>query len=76
MENEMTPKNRFDLEQDIFGAWNMVDGIDTLIEAIGDNRASTDDCLNILIGYKTLLNFKFEKLFATFEDTVTNGLYD
>lgn len=64
----MVMKNRFDLEQEIMDCWGVVDDIDIIYHKYGED---SDELANVLIGLKTLYQLKFERLFHTFEDCVS-----
>lgn len=67
--------NRFDLEQDIMKAWNVVDDIRLLNEMLmdGPNPMSEDQIANILIGMEHIYELRFNKLFNTFEKCIKEG---
>ena len=65
--------DRFDLEQDIFSCWRLVDDIDQLIELIMDRGADSDKISNILIGLSALYGDRFQKLMDNFEEHIANG---
>jgi carbonic anhydrase/acetyltransferase-like protein (isoleucine patch superfamily) len=65
--------NRFDLEQDIFSCWRLVDDIDQLTELIMDRGADSDKISNILIGLSALYGDRFQKLMDNFEEHIANG---
>ena len=67
--------NRFDLEQDILKAWNVVDDIRLLTEGMfdGDLPMTEDQISNILIGMEYIYEMRFNKLFSTFEKCVKSG---
>lgn len=67
--------NRFDLEQDIMKAWNVVDDIKLVNEMIMDGKVelTEDKISNILLGLEEMYSLKFEKLFSTFENCIRNG---
>ena len=65
--------DRFDLEQQIFGCWNIVDELKVLSEAVCEKNLSTDEVTNILMGLERLYQLKFDKLFLTFEKLVKSG---
>ena len=58
----------FDLEQEIMGAWNIVDDIQLLNENVMETDMSTDDVANALLGLKSIYNMRFQKVFNMFED--------
>lgn len=67
--------NRFDLEQDIMKAWNVVDDIRLLTESLmnGPTPLTEDQIANVLIGMEHIYEMKFNKLFNTFENCIKNG---
>lgn len=56
---------RFELEQDIMNAWQVVDDINTIYHR--SDTLDEDQMMNLLLGLKELYQLKFEKLFDTFE---------
>ena len=58
----------FDLEQEIMGAWNIVDDIQLLNENVMETDMSTDDIANALLGLASIYNMRFQKVFNMFED--------
>ena len=66
------PLDRFDLEQDIFKCWHLVDDIDQVAELVLDRDASKDTVSNILIGLSALYGDRFQKLMANFEKLIAN----
>lgn len=68
----LSPKTRFDLEQEIMQCWNIVDEIKLIYTYHLDKRQlSEDELANILIGLEQLYKIKFETLFETFEACIT-----
>ena len=67
--------NRFDLEQDIMKAWNVVDDIRLLTESMldGTTPMTEDQISNILIGMEHIYELRFNKLFSTFEKCIKSG---
>jgi len=63
-------KNRFDMEQEIMACWNVTNDIDVLLEAIREKEPTTDQIANTLLGMQQLYQFKFERLFKTFDQLV------
>ena len=57
--------NRFELEQNILAAWNVIDDLRLLLEV-----AEGDKAQNIIIGMIELYTLKFEKLFESFENSI------
>lgn len=69
-------KDRFDLEQEIMGCWNVVTDLKTVCTAVLEKDLSQDKIANLLMGLEELYQLKFESLFETFEDTIRNGELD
>jgi hypothetical protein len=65
--------DRFDMEQQIMSCWNVVEDIDMVCKAVMDfpTPPTEDELANLLIGLKTLYNIKFQELFSTFEQLVS-----
>lgn len=61
----MKMSNRFELEQNILAAWNVIDDLRLLLEV-----AEGDKAQNIIIGMIELYTLKFEKLFESFEKNI------
>lgn len=59
--------NRFDLEQAINSLFGTIDDLDLLIEDVLEKDSSKDEIANALIGIKTILNMKHQKIFDTFK---------
>ena len=66
-------KTRFDLEQEIMNCWHVVDDISMLTKRYLDGPQMTEDeVANVLIGIESIYKMRFESLFNTFEDLVTD----
>ena len=72
MNTEIKIVDRFDLEQDIFKCWHLVDDLDQLIEMVMDRDASNDTISNVLIGLSALYGDRFQKLMSNFEELIAN----
>lgn len=62
-------KTRFDLEQEIFRCWSVVEDLDLLLsecEKIEDVEVA-DNIQNIVLGLKVLSEMRFQNMFNTFE---------
>lgn len=68
----MNIDKRFELEQDIMNAWQVVDDINTIYHR--SEGLSEDQMMNLLLGLKELYQLKFEKLFDTFENCFQHEL--
>lgn len=62
--------SRFDLEQNIFNCWNIVDDINLINTALQHQDISRDDVSNYLTGMSKLYQLKFEVLFDSFEKSL------
>ena len=65
-------KNRFDFEQEIMGVWNIIEELKVLHEGVLERDLTSDQISNILSGMTELYQLKFEILFSTFEQLVSN----
>ena len=63
-------KDRFDLEQEIMGAWHIIDDLRTLLDSW--DTLTEDKRLNILIGVADLYDMKFDTMFNTYERLIAN----
>ena len=64
--------NRFDLEQQILDAWKITDEIGLVFENVMDKDLSKDELANVLLGLKSLYDLKFNRLWDTFEQCLSN----
>jgi hypothetical protein len=69
--------DRFDLEQDIMRCWNVVEDIRLLnkyvLEGTPDGDVlTTDRIANYLLGIEAVYELKFQQLWNTFSQTLTN----
>ena len=76
-------KDRFDLEQDITNAWYVTTDIDMLMESIVDSERfrdmpphMVDKVSNALLGIKELYDMRFERLWNTFEECISNNQFN
>lgn len=65
----MKTKDRFDLEQEIMGTWNIIDELKCLAD--GWDNLTEDNKLNIIIGLIDLYHLKFNTMFDTFEQCIS-----
>tara|TARA_R110000868_G_scaffold9000_10_gene45709 strand:+ start:52467 stop:52952 length:486 start_codon:yes stop_codon:yes gene_type:complete len=72
-------KDRFDLEHEIMQCWAVVDDIDLLYKYFGDDKFFTgmkgehaDKIMNLMGGLKDLYDIKFQRMFDTFGECITN----
>lgn len=63
-------KDRFDLEQEMLRVWHITDDMEDLYDA-WESLADAQK-LDILRGMIDLYQFKFEKMFNTFEQCIQN----
>jgi hypothetical protein len=68
-------KDRFDLEEAMGDMAQTPNDIETIIYAIGDCpiKHTEDELLNMLIGIKQLHDTRYQKMWNTFEELVSNG---
>lgn len=66
----MQNKPLFELEQQIFQCWNLVDDIKMLSEAVGEEALTADQLPKLLEGLSDFYQLKFSRLFAAFEDVI------
>lgn len=64
---------RFDLEEKIMAAWNVVDDIKLISQAMSDKPMTEDEIANLLIGIEALYTIRFNDLFNTFEKLIEQG---
>jgi hypothetical protein len=67
--------DRFDLEQQIFECWKIIDDIKLLDKNVLEGKIeggslTNDEISNYLLGLEAIYNLKFEQMFATFGDLV------
>lgn len=67
--------DRFDLEQQIFECWKIVDDIKLLDKNVLEGKVeggslTHDEISNYLLGLESIYGLKFEQMFATFCDLV------
>ena len=68
-------RNLYDLEPEIMKVWSTVDDINSVIWAMFDRQEamSEDEMHNVLIGVRTLLQIRSEKLFNVYSELVKEG---
>lgn len=66
----MSAYNRFDHEQSLMRCWQITDDLDTLNEAVLENKLSADGVADMLGALKTLYQLRFEQLWDHFESSV------
>lgn len=67
--------DRFDLEDRITKLLDITENVEDLIYKVGDSpqKPSEDDLLNALIGLKSTIDIRYERLWTTFEQLITDG---
>jgi hypothetical protein len=60
--------DRFQLEEKIMHAWQVVEDINLLLRQHCDTPMTDDQVQNFLLGLATIYQARFEELQATFED--------
>lgn len=66
--------DRFDLEQKIMNAWQVVEDINLLMRRHCDHGMTEDEIQNLLLGLASLYALRFNELFETFEEMVHQGV--
>lgn len=61
--------NQFDLEQAIMECWRVTDDLEIVLQSEADENTTQ----NMLIGLIPLYNYKFEKLFKAFEQSLKSS---
>lgn len=65
--------DRFDLEQQIMDCWHVVDDLAILFENVVENeRMTRDQISNVVLGLQEMYQLKFDKLFRTFEQVISD----
>lgn len=62
--------NRFDLEQEIMRCWKITEDIEMFYGNF--DHLDEDQQMNLLLGLKELYELRFQKLWNTFEECVSN----
>ena len=67
--------DRFDLDERISRLLDISENIEDIIYMVGDspNKPTEDDLLNALIGLKSTLDIRYERMWNTFEELIKNG---
>tara|TARA_R110000851_G_scaffold319427_1_gene483811 strand:- start:24 stop:245 length:222 start_codon:yes stop_codon:yes gene_type:complete len=63
----------FDLETPMMDCWSVCEALETTIKQIieGESNPTPDELVVALMGIKQLYHWKFEHLFSTFEEVLT-----
>ena len=67
-------KSEPSLEDNIMSCWNIVDDIHLLNEAVQDQGIDTDSISNILLGLEYMYELKFQKLMASYSQSIKKPL--
>ena len=70
-------KDRFDLEQEIMRCWNVCEDIQLLNKNVLESTSegtqlTTDQISNYLLGLESMYELKFQQLWDTFSEAVSN----
>ena len=68
------PVDRFDLEDAIMKAWRTTDDIKAFYTSA--EHMDEDQVINALIGLEIFAEMRFNELWNTFEQCVSNGVFD
>jgi hypothetical protein len=74
MNDKSKPVDRFDLEEAIMKAWRTSDDIKALYTSA--ERMDEDQMMNALLGLEIFAEMRFDELWNTFEQCVSNGVFD
>lgn len=65
--------DRFDFEQAIISAWNGNDDLYFILQALDKKDFDKDEVISLVIGIKALQQKRFEKIWAMFEQGISEG---
>ena len=68
--------DRFDLEQNILDCWKITDDINLLYKNVMEEELDKDKISNVLLGLQAIYSMRFEQLWSTFENLVSNKELD
>jgi hypothetical protein len=74
MNDKGKPVDRFDLEQSIMEAWHVVDDLKLLVER--SEYMNEDQMFSALHGLQIFADMRFDSLWNTFEQCISNGIFD
>lgn len=74
MNDKGTPVDRFDLEQAIMEAWHTVDDLRVLVER--SEYMNEDQMFSAIHGLQIFAGMRFDSLWNTFEQCISNGVFD
>ena len=68
--------DRFDLEQNILDCWKITDDVNLLYKNVMEEELDKDKITNVLLGLQAIYSMRFEQLWSTFENLVSNKELD
>ena len=68
--------DRFDLEQNILDCWKITDDVNLLYKNVMEEELDKDKISNVLLGLQAIYSMRFEQLWETFENLVSNKELD
>jgi hypothetical protein len=68
--------DRFDLEQNILDCWKITDDVNLLYKNVMEEELDKDKISNVLLGLQAIYSMRFEQLWSTFENLVSNKELD
>ena len=72
----MKMSDRFDLEQNILDCWKITDDVNLLYKNVMEEELDKDKITNVLLGLQAIYSMRFEQLWSTFENLVSNKELD
>ncbi len=72
----MKMSDRFDLEQNILDCWKITDDVNLLYKNVMEEELDKDKISNVLLGLQAIYSMRFEQLWSTFENLVSNKELD
>lgn len=63
--------NRFDFEQELLDCWRVTTDVKDVYDYVMEHSPDTDSVANALLGVHALYEIKFNKLWSTFEQLVS-----
>ena len=74
MNSRGKPIDRFDLEEAIMNAWRTSDDIKAFYKS--SEYMDEDQVMNALMGLEIFAEMRFNELWDTFEQCISNGIFD
>ena len=74
MNHKGKPIDRFDLEQKIMEVWHVVDDLRLLVHRL--EYMNEDQIASAIHGLEIFADMRCESLWSTFENCITNGVFD